>query len=190
MVDRERLGDHPAHRHADHVGLLDVERVEQAGGVGGHVTDAVLGRDGPAAQHRLRESEPVVGGVEVNSVDNPMSRLSNRITRKPRATSSSTNPSGQSVSCPLSPITRRSGSPSPMFLVLDGDPVRGDRCHAVRLRPERADLSAWNRGGDGSGQTGRLGVRRGWDQWARRALISWDFDMPERPSMSSSWARS
>ena len=40
-LDRHRLGDHPAHRGADHVGALDAEVVEQADGVGGHVGQQV-----------------------------------------------------------------------------------------------------------------------------------------------------
>ena len=46
-------------------------------------------------------------------MDSPTSRLSKRITRKPRSTKRFTQSIGQATSCPPSPITSRSGSPSP-----------------------------------------------------------------------------
>src|SRR6188472_104218 len=53
-----------------------------------------------------------VGGGSGIIVDSPMSRLSKRMTRKPLATSRSTNSIGQPTSCPPNPITNRRGSPS------------------------------------------------------------------------------
>jgi len=41
VLDRNQLGDHPPHRSSDHVGRLDAQRIEQPGGVGGHVIQAV-----------------------------------------------------------------------------------------------------------------------------------------------------
>ena len=53
-----------------------------------------------------------VGAGASTFVDRPMSRLSKRMTRKPRSASASTKPSGQPMSWPPSPITRRRGSAS------------------------------------------------------------------------------
>ena len=41
VPDGERLGDHPAHRGADDVGPVDLERVEEGGRIVGHVVDRV-----------------------------------------------------------------------------------------------------------------------------------------------------
>ena len=41
VLDRDGLGDHPAHRGADQMGASQVERVEQADGVAGHVGQRV-----------------------------------------------------------------------------------------------------------------------------------------------------
>jgi hypothetical protein len=40
MAQRELLGDHPAHRDAQHVSALELQRVEQPGGVVGELDDA------------------------------------------------------------------------------------------------------------------------------------------------------
>ncbi len=53
MLDRKRLGDHPAERRADDVRGLDPERIEQPGRIAGHVGERVrAGRD--LARERTR----------------------------------------------------------------------------------------------------------------------------------------
>ena len=66
MADGERLGDHPAHRHADDVGPLDAEVVEQTGGVVGHVGELV-GRLGEAAASRARDDLPAASAAASTS---------------------------------------------------------------------------------------------------------------------------
>ena len=78
------LGDHPAHRGADHVGGVDPEVVHQADRVGGHVAQQV-GRGRAAAEPSCRP-----GSARRRTsilVERPMSRLSKRTTRKPRSAS-------------------------------------------------------------------------------------------------------
>ena len=48
VVDGELLGDHPAHRDAEHVHPVEAQVVDQAGRIGGHVGERV-GRLGPFA---------------------------------------------------------------------------------------------------------------------------------------------
>ena len=72
MLDGHRLDDHPAHRQAHHVGPLDSVGVEHGEGVVGHVAQPVAGA-------------AVVDGAPANDVDRPTSRLSKRMTWKPRA---------------------------------------------------------------------------------------------------------
>jgi hypothetical protein len=45
MPKGELLGDHRPHREAQHVSLLNLQRVEQAGDVVGHVCDRVGSAD-------------------------------------------------------------------------------------------------------------------------------------------------
>ena len=44
MASGERLGDHPAHRGADHVGRRQRQLAQQPGGVLGHVGERVASR--------------------------------------------------------------------------------------------------------------------------------------------------
>ena len=62
MLDRHRLGDHPAHRRTDDVGGIDVESVEQADAVVAHVRQGVrhVGHR-TAGQRRLQGAVPVGG---------------------------------------------------------------------------------------------------------------------------------
>ncbi len=56
VLDGHGLGDHAAHRHADHVGGLHLERIEQTDRVGRHVGEPILGLDrapGHRPEHRL-----------------------------------------------------------------------------------------------------------------------------------------
>ena len=75
MLDRDRLGDHSAHRGADDMGGLDLEVIHQADGVGGNVAQPVGGL-AEAKQHRRRARNR-----RVDLLERPMSRLSKRITR-------------------------------------------------------------------------------------------------------------
>jgi hypothetical protein len=56
----------------------------------------------------------IVGGGASVFVERPMSRLSKRITWKPRSTNSSTNGSGHMTICAPRPWTNSNGSPSPI----------------------------------------------------------------------------
>src|ERR1700722_4462605 len=62
-----------------------------------------------------------ISGNPSSLVDSPLSRLSNRITKKPRWRSPSTKPFGQVVSCAPRPMTRSSagseGSPSVTYSI-------------------------------------------------------------------------
>ena len=89
----ELLGDHPAHRDADDVRGLDLERVEQA--------DRVLARDRRSCARR-RPSGPL----------RPAPRLSNRISSK-LVSSPRRKPSPQCRLFPPRPWTSSSGSPAP-----------------------------------------------------------------------------
>ena len=71
-----------------------------------------------------------MGGGPSNSVDRPESRLSNEITRKPWATSSSTNPSGQSINCPPKAHHQQQRLALTALVVLDRDPVGLHNRHA------------------------------------------------------------
>ena len=62
VADGQRLADHPAHRHADDVGPVDAEVVEQAGGVVGHVADGVAGLGEPPGDASPGISWRRVGG--------------------------------------------------------------------------------------------------------------------------------
>jgi hypothetical protein len=76
VSQRKLLGDHAAHRDADDVGALKLQRVEQAGGVGGEVGDrerklglarephaAVVEDEGVEAALELVEEGPPPGEV-------------------------------------------------------------------------------------------------------------------------------
>src|SRR5439155_1421784 len=43
MCDRELLGDHAAHRDSEQCDAIDFERIEEAGGIGGHLRDRIGG---------------------------------------------------------------------------------------------------------------------------------------------------
>ena len=63
MSERQLLGDHPAHRDADHVCALEPQHLEQAGGVPGHLDDRERSVD------RRRETDPpVVEGDDVEAL--------------------------------------------------------------------------------------------------------------------------
>ena len=53
MVDRHQLGNHPAHRRADHMRAGDAQRLEQASAVIGHIPESIghpCGKADPLAQ--------------------------------------------------------------------------------------------------------------------------------------------
>ena len=53
----DRLGDHPAHRDTDQMGIGVAERVEQSNGVAGHITQVVLVA---TTEHCHRIRRPVI----------------------------------------------------------------------------------------------------------------------------------
>ena len=66
MLGGHDLHDHPAHRGAHHVRLVDAQRVEQAERIGGHVVE-VIGCVRPFALHHLLDRRGKVGhapGIE------------------------------------------------------------------------------------------------------------------------------
>jgi hypothetical protein len=73
MIQGHFLRDHPAHRHAQHVGPLDAERIEQADGVRRHEAGRV-GRVG----NRAPPGTPVV------EADHPVARAERRHLKRPR----------------------------------------------------------------------------------------------------------
>ena len=85
VVDRQLLGDHPAHRDADDVRGADAEVVEQRHGIGRHVGEQVVGLRVAPVRERLEQRGPRRRRAGSVFVDSPMSRLSIRMTRKPRA---------------------------------------------------------------------------------------------------------
>ena len=99
MLDREQLGDHPAHRHPDDVRRPDIKVVEQPGGVVGHVAERVGRRAWIAPKQRPR----VGTGASRRIVERPMSRLSKRITLKPRPASVRQKSSSQAPSARPNP---------------------------------------------------------------------------------------
>ena len=80
VLDRRRLGDHPAHRGADEVGGLELEVVEQPDRVGRHVAQPV-GRAATAEEHRpgrrhaARVDLARVADVAVVEADHPVAAL-------------------------------------------------------------------------------------------------------------------
>ena len=91
---RERLGDHPAHRDADEVRGPELERVDQAGGVVGHVVERVLlgveaaaHRAGPRSGGRSR-GVPRAADVAVVEADD-VEALARRAARRTPAASGS-----------------------------------------------------------------------------------------------------
>ena len=76
VASGERLGDHAAHRGADHVRRSEVELAQQPGAVVGHVAERVAG--GAAAS--AAAAAGCVGGRPLTWVERPMSRLSKRTT--------------------------------------------------------------------------------------------------------------
>ena len=77
MLDRERLGDHPAERRADDVRRFDPERVQQTGRVGRHVGERVRAlRDLARERSRHRAGRSVgedrrAPGVAIVEADDP-----------------------------------------------------------------------------------------------------------------------
>ena len=63
MLDRHRLGDHPAHRRADQVCAVEAERAHQPDGVAGHVGQRVGRRGGIAAEDRAEIGRRRIGEV-------------------------------------------------------------------------------------------------------------------------------
>ena len=85
---------------------LDAEVVEQPEGVVGHVLEQV----GRVRCSQPDERAPHVGHRSVDLASSgPTSRLSNRITWKPRSASCSQNSGSQSISCMPRPMTSSSG---------------------------------------------------------------------------------
>ncbi|MDQ0989325.1 hypothetical protein QFZ74_000553 [Streptomyces sp. V3I7] len=77
---RHRLRDHAAHGHADQMGAVDAEVVEEAVGVGGHVAQVVGVRPGSGQQlpqpSRRRCADPAgASGVPVVVPDHPETAL-------------------------------------------------------------------------------------------------------------------
>jgi hypothetical protein len=105
MLDRDRLGDHPSHRGTDDVGAVQPERVEQADGVRRHVGKRV-GRRGRIAGSAAGRSGL---GASGKCDDRPASRLSNRTTCRPRATSPAQKPSGRPSSWAADPHHQQYG---------------------------------------------------------------------------------
>ena len=75
MLGGEGLGDHPAHRGADHVGGSEAELASSPPASSSHVRERVLLGSEAAAEH-LADGRR----AEVKWVERPMSRLSKRTT--------------------------------------------------------------------------------------------------------------
>ena len=83
MLDRDRLGDHPAHRSADHVSGLQLERAHQPDRVLRHVAERVQHRlDPPGYELADRRRRAVhvrrpaaVAVVEAHHVKSPRGEL-------------------------------------------------------------------------------------------------------------------
>ena len=87
MVVADDLGDHAAHRRPDDVRRVDVEGVEQADRVGGHVTEGVGGPSG-AEEHRgaardRRLDVSRAADVAVVESDHPVAALAEQVAERP-----------------------------------------------------------------------------------------------------------
>ena len=94
--------------------LIDVERIHESDRIARHVVEAIAR---PNRQPKCRAASIAValsGPSAGIFVDSPVSRLSKRMTRKPRFANPWQNSSGQAVSC----------MPSPMISTI-GEPLRG-----------------------------------------------------------------
>ena len=111
--ERHFLRDHAAHRGADQMGRPDAEAVQQADHVVGHVAELVGRRRPGCRRSAVSAFRPWSMRVPpLSQVDLPMSRLSNRITRKPRAASCRQKSSSHSIIWAPSPMISSSGSAS------------------------------------------------------------------------------
>ena len=86
-------------------------------------------------------SSPLVGGTPVNSVDRPLSRLSNEITRNPRADELVDEPLRPVDQLPAEPHHQQQRFARTLFVVLDRDPVRLHQGHASMLLVSRRIVS-------------------------------------------------
>ena len=76
MPERQLLGDHAAHRHADDVGARDPHGVEEAGRVVGHVVHGVrAGRSGAPPHTPVVEGDRAIAAGEVGNLEQPGTRV-------------------------------------------------------------------------------------------------------------------
>ena len=86
VLDRQRLDDHPAHRRADDVRLVDAEVVEQADRVSGHVGQRVRHRRQLGASERRRHDRDRIDDATPSSlVDRPSRGCRNGSRTDPRS---------------------------------------------------------------------------------------------------------
>jgi hypothetical protein len=128
VLDGHGLGDHPAHRHAEHVGPVDAEGVEHGDGVGGHVGQQVGHRRRLARGQRLPHGphvdrlahvrrQPGVAVVEAHDVHAPVDERGAEVGA----------PADHLAAEPVDQQQRRVGR-IPERLVVDLDPgARGNR---------------------------------------------------------------